>query len=163
MKSSLFNIEARLLAVHELATTGEYDPDTIADTIEAIEWELDEKADNYAALIAQLDGEIATIDKEMERLKGLKAARTRLKDQLKTNLYSTMISLERPKFKTPLHSFYIQKNPPAVGIVNEAEIPAEYFTQPQPVINKSALLEVLKRGEIVPGATITQGESLRIR
>ena len=163
MMNSIFNITSQLLEVYELAQGGEFDPEAIQSAIESIEMALEDKADNYAALIRMIDGDNAAIDKEMERLRAHKASRTRLKDSLKNNLLSVMKTLERPKIKTQFNSFSIRKNPPSVAITDEAEIPEVFFITPAPVVSKSAILEALKRGEEVPGAQLAQGESLSIR
>jgi hypothetical protein len=57
----------------------------------------------------------------------------------------------------------LQKNPPSVVIKNEDEIPVEYLTIPDPVINKKKISEVLKQGIEVKGAELQQTESVRIR
>ena len=159
----LFDIASDLHEVFVMAESGDYDEEAIANAIEQIEMELEKKADNYAALIKLLDGDNATIDREIMRLKGLKDNRDNLKERLKNNLMNTMAALGRPKIKTALHSFTIRKNPPAVSIHDERRVPQRYYIASDPKISKSMILAALKRGEDVPGATLTQGESLNIR
>ena len=46
------------------------------DTMESLQFELHDKADNYAKIIKTLEAECDGIDKEIERLSKMKSART---------------------------------------------------------------------------------------
>ena len=67
------------------------------------------------------------------------------------------------KFKGQLFSFSIQKNPPSLNVDDEKLIPEEYWIEQAPVLDKKTLLAALKSGEEIPGVSIKQTESLRIR
>ena len=66
-------------------------------------------------------------------------------------------------FKTPLFSFGIQNNKPSTNIIDESQIPANYFEEQPKKLNKKLLLEDLQNGEEIDGASIKQTRSLRIR
>ena len=68
----------------------------------------------------------------------------------------------KTKFKTELFSFGIQKNPSAVVIDNEEDIPKEYYIPQDPKPDRIAIKRFLKDNE-VSWAHLQQGESLRIR
>ena len=44
------------------------DQHMINDTLEGVDWEFEEKADAYAKVMNSLEGNVAAIDKEIERL-----------------------------------------------------------------------------------------------
>ena len=160
--SSLYKISERLLQALEMAESDEYSDDVINNTLDAIEWELEEKADNYAKMITVINGEIETAKKEKERIKAVINTKDNIIKRLKYNLQNTMDITGKRKFKTDLHSFRIQNNPPSVEILNEKEIPGEYYTIPEPIIKKVDILKALKSGVDVPGVELRQTESLRI-
>ena len=162
--ANIFQISNDLRKAYEMAETGDFSDEAVRDTIEAIQWELTEKADNYVNLIAEIMGEIDVITEEEARLQNLKRSKKNFIDRLKNNLYQSMKLTENEKFKTPLHSYWIQMNPPALNVTDEAKIPGDYFITPAPQLDKARLKEfLLKGGGAVEGAEITQGEGVRYR
>ena len=68
------------------------------------------------------------------------------------------------KLNYKLFTVSVQLNPPAVKLLDEMEIPLDYkITTITETIDKKVILEAIKAGDIVPGATIEQGQSLRIK
>lgn len=143
-----------------------YDPDFDQESAEAALAEitdaLEEKADNYARIIKQLDADADAITEEIRRLTARKAMLDNRRDWLKTNLQMAMTATGKTKFKTPFFSFGIQKNPPSV-ILDGPEIPEEYLVPQDPKVDKKAIGARLKTGEVLPFAHLEQSESLRIR
>lgn len=153
---------ARLLAMAEDPDT---DPEVLADTMEAIQGEFDDKADAYACIIIQLTADADAVKKEADRLAARRKALQANADRVKKNLEAAMIAVDRKKFKTTLFSFGIQKNPPRVVMDTDdiTELPPEYVTVPEPVANTAAIRDALKAGVELDFAHLEQGESLRIR
>ena len=159
---TLYQIQERFLEALEMAESGEYEEDTINNTLEAIEWDLEEKADNYAKVITAKKGEIDTIKREIERLTAMIKTKESTVQRLKSDLQTAMNGTDRRKFKTDLHNFRIQTNPPSVEILDGGIIPENYLVAQDPVISKKDILRDLKAGMDVPGARLKQTESLRI-
>ena len=159
--STLYELTGQYLALMEIAE--EADPDILRDTLEALDGEIEEKADNYAKVIKNLEGQADVLDKEIERLQGKKKGISNSIKSIKGNLERCMINTGKRKFKTTLFSFGIQKNPPTVSVVNEAAIPENFWKQQDPVLDKKALTAFLKENGPTEYAQLTQGESLRIR
>ena len=138
----------------------------IADTFEGIEGELEIKAENYAKVMKNLEGDIAALKAEEERLaKKRKAIENNIK-RMKGTLQEAMELTGKTKFKTDLFSFGIQKNPAAV--VMDAQyienIPEEYLIPQEPKIDRQKLKDDLKAGKDLSGIChLEQSESLRIR
>ena len=58
----------------------------------------------------------------------------------------------------------MRASPPRVEIMDSAELPPQYLTQPAPVPDKRAIAAALKAGEAVPGAAMAnQPPSLSVR
>lgn len=160
--STLYELTGEFLELLEMAEDETIDQKMIADTLEGVDYEIEEKADACAKIIKTLDGNIDAIDKEIERLNEKKKTMKNNIAGIKKNLENTMFLTGKRKFKTLLFSFGIQKNPASVVIDDESKIPEEYWKQKAPEIDKKALSTYLKENE-VDWAHLKQTESLRIR
>ena len=160
---NLFELTSEYLAVLEMAEDPSADPQAVADTIEAIEADIEDKADNYARIITQLNGDADALDSEIKRLTERKKALTGNADRLKRSLEDAMKATGKVKFKTKLHSFGIQKNPPRCVIDSVADVPREFLLMQEPKVDTAGILKALKAGAVYGFAHMEQGESLRIR
>lgn len=159
--STLYELTGQYLALMEIAE--EADPDILRDTLEALDGEIEEKADNCAKVIKNLEGQADALDKEIDRLQRKKSGINNSIKSIKSNLERSMLVTGKRKFKTLLFSFGIQKNPPTISVVNEAAIPENFWKQQDPVLDKKALMAFIKENGPTEYAQLTQGESLRIR
>lgn len=158
----LYEITGALLELLEMAEEKDLDQQTINDTMEAVELEFEEKADGYAKIIKTLDGDVDSLDKEIKRLTERKNTVKNNIISIKKNLENAMIVTGKRKFKTLLFNFGIQKNPAALIIDDESQIPQEYLVPQEPKVDKAAIKDYLKENE-VEWAHLTQTESLRIK
>src|SRR5699024_6553432 len=102
--SSLFELTGKYLDVKNLAEQG-VDEQTIMDTLESIDDEIEIKADGYAAVIKHLKGNVEMIDSEIKRLQQLKSTHKNTEKRMKENLYDNMKVTGKTKFKTNLNNF----------------------------------------------------------
>ncbi len=159
--STLYELTGQYMELMEMAE--EADPDVLRDTLEGIEGEIEDKADNYAKVIRTLEGQVDTIDTEISRLQSKKKAVKNSIDSIKSNLERSMIQTGKKKFKTDLFSFGIQKNPPTVSVKDESKIPGYFWKQKAPELDRVALKNYLKENGATEYAELVQDESLRIR
>ena len=159
--STLYELTGQYLALMDIAEDA--DPDALRDTLEGLEGEFEDKADNYAKVIKNLEGQADVLDKEIDRLQRKKSRINNSIKSIKSNLERSMLVTGKRKFKTLLFSFGIQKNPPTISVVNEAAIPENFWKQQDPVLDKKALMAFIKENGPTEYAQLTQGESLRIR
>jgi hypothetical protein len=149
-----------------LAEDPDTDPQAFADTLEGIEGELEDKADNYAKVIRSLEADAAACDAEAKRLRAKKQTIENNIKRMKGALQYAMQTTGKVKFKTPLFSFGIRKNPASVVIdaVNVRDFPEEFIIESEPILDKKALKDALKAGEDLTGLChLEQSESLSIR
>lgn len=158
---SLYELKAQWMELLSLMEEGE-DPEMIHNTLEGIECEIEEKADNYARIIASLNSDIDGIAKEIARLQDKKRVLENHVAYLKGNLQDAMILTGKEKFKTELFSFGIQNNPPTVVIDDPTSIPSDFLIPQEPKVDKKAIKDFLKDNE-ANWCHLDQTRSLRIR
>lgn len=139
------------------------DPEVMKDTLDSIEDAIENKAENIAKLIRNLESDVSAFKEEEDRLKTKRQSTENKVKWLKTYLEDNMKLTEKTKFKSGMFNFSIQKNPASVNITDEKAIPEEFLIQQPPKVDKTSLKEILKRGIEVPGAELKQTEGLRIR
>lgn len=159
---TLYELKSEYIQLREMAGDPDISPEALRDTMEAINGELEDKADGYAKVIRELEAEEAGLDTEIKRLQARKSAVSGNKGRIKDALESVMRETGKLKFKTALFSFGIQKNPPSVAILSE-NIPLDYLVVPEPQPDKKRILAELKAGASFDWAELRQTESLRIR
>lgn len=164
--SNIYELTQDFLTIQEMMEDPELDPQTLADTMEAVEGELEIKAESYAKIMKNLDGDVEALENEIRRLTSRKKAIEENIKRMKAALQGMMEVTGKTKFKTDLFSFGIQKNAPSVVIDAEDvyDIPEDYLKYKAPEINKTAIKEAIQMGENLEGiAHLEQSMSLRIR
>ena len=161
--NTLYTLNEQYEAVMNMLYSEDTDIQTVLDTLEGIEGEIEDKADGYAKIISALKADAKIIKEEETRLYDRRKAIENKADMLKSNLEGVMKSTGKTDFKTALYSFKIQKNPTSVVIDDEGKIPNTYLIEQPAKIDKKAIMEVLKDGGCFAFAHLEQGEGLRIR
>jgi len=140
----------------------EMESDALVDTLESLQDAIEDKAENIAKLVKNLEADAKIIKEEEQRLaerrRSIENKVTRLKEYLQEQLEVAGLQ----KAKRPTITVAIQNNPPSVEIADEKLIPSEFMI-PQYKVDKKSILERLKNGEMVPGAKLVQGRGVRIR
>ena len=142
------------------------DEDVINDTLEGLDYEIEDKAEGYAKVIRNIESDIAGLKAEIERMTDRKRILENNITRMKNNLQAAMELTGKTKFKTDLFSFNVQANPAAV-IMDEQyleNIPEEYLIPQEPKLDKKKLAADLKAGVDLEGiAHLEQSRSLRIK
>lgn len=164
--ATLYELKGALLELYQMADDIDVDEQALKDTIEAVEGELEIKADGYAKVIRQLKADAKALKDEEDRLKDRREAIERTIDKIQSRLKEVMKATGKIKFKTLDFSFLVKKNPPAVKIaegITTDDVPAEYIKWGKPSIDNTKVKEALKNGEKFEWASLEQGESLQIK
>lgn len=164
---TLYQLTEEYQQLLALAEDPDIDPQLFEDTLEGLSGELEDKADGYARVIRQIEGDSAALKAEIDRLTARKRAADNSIARMKEALKMAMIVAGKPKIKTELFSFCVQKNPARVVIDDPAKIPAGFLIPQEPKIDTAAIKNSLKDADehvFWKGvAHLEQGESLRIR
>lgn len=141
----------------------ELDDGTLKDTLDSIEEVFDEKVENIAKSIKEIEGQADMVKAEKDRLtKREKTMRNNAKS-MKIYIQEQMEAIGKRKVQGELLTVAIQKNAPSVRIESEQYIP-EGFYVPQPLkLDKTQLKDELKNGLEIAGVELVQTESVRIR
>jgi hypothetical protein len=93
-------------------------------------------------------------------IEGLQSRLARVEKSIETRrqiILSAMVKAEIGTIKSPTATLSVKETPRKTVISEEAEIPAKFWKPQDPVLDKKALGDALKAGEIVPGATLSNG------
>jgi hypothetical protein len=164
--ASIYEITDDFLRIQDMMEDPELDPQTLADTFEAIDGELEIKAESYAKVMKNLEGDLVGIKAEIDRLTSKKKTIENNIKNMKATLQSVMEVTGKTKFKTDLFSFGIQKNAPSVVIDVEdvRDIPEDYLKFKEPEVDKTAIKAAINDGVDLTGiAHLETKYSLRIR
>jgi len=166
--TALFQLTNTYIALAEKLADGDFDAQTVADTIEAsgITDELAVKAQGIEFVARGAEAHNLAIDAEIARLQALKAQRNRVATGLRSYLLDNMQRAGIERIDCPLFTLSIKKNPPAVDVFDALIIPSEYMRQappPPPAIDKAAIKKAIAAGQEVAGARLTNGVRLDVR
>ena len=176
--ATLYELTAAQAAIEDALyeNGGELTPEMegqLAETREA----LPAKIDGYNHILARLAGMEAAADAEIKRLQALKKTAQNAQKSLKGHLLNAMQTFGIEKIEGSTCKVFRKTNPASVTITDEAallqpfndwlfggvmdDLPA--WIKVEASINKTALKDMLKNGEQVYGAELTQGESVVIK
>lgn len=163
---NLYELTSDFLQLQALIEDPDVDPEAIHDTMEAIECEFEVKAENYAKVIRNLEGNLTAIKAEVERLNNKKNLIESGIQRLKANLHQAMVATNKRKFKTDLFSFSIQRNGGADPVI--VDVPIDKLPDDLVIIteapNRKAIAEYIKKHPETELAHFgVRGESLRIK
>lgn len=173
--ANIYELTGQFLQLLDMLEDEEVDEQVIMDTLESVEYEIEDKADGYAKIIKALESDVDGIQKENDRLTSRKKTYENRIKWLKQNLEMCMRATGKKKFTTDLFSFNIQKNGGKRKLtidVDVENIPEEYRIKQPDAVNGDKLREYLKENglEGQDGSLNCewchlepQGESLRIR
>lgn len=163
---TLYEITNDYMQLMQMMEDPEMDPQTLSDTMEGIEGELEVKAESYAKVMKNLEADVVGIKAEIDRLSERKKTIENNIKKMKETLQFAMETTGKTKFKTELFSFGIRKNAPAV-VMDEPyieNVPERFLKYSDPTINRAAIKEAIQNGEDLEGlAHLEQSTSLSIR
>lgn len=173
--AALYELTGEFLQLMDMLEDEECDEQCIMDTLESVEYEIEDKADGYAKIIKSLESNVNGLSKEADRLIARKKTYENRIKWLKQNLEMCMKTTGKRKFTTDLFSFNIQKNGGKRKLVVDVDIekvPEQYRIKQPDAIDGESIREFLKENgyEGQDGSLNCefahlepQGESLRIR
>jgi hypothetical protein len=146
---------AKMLREQIIAAGGD-DPDFIRDGIEG-ETSVFEMIDALVANDGEDDALIEAATAYIDKLRG-RLSRIKARKETRRALIGLALELaETKKRETPAGTVSLRKVAPTAILIEEAEIPSEFWEAQPPKLDKKALTDALKSGATVPGAKLSNG------
>jgi hypothetical protein len=162
----LYELVGQYRALEALESSEDIPPEVIRDTLEGLEGQLQEKATNVGLFIRNLESTAEAIEDAAKKMSAraaiIRSRSQSMQDYLLFNMQASGIT----KIESPFFTLCVKKNPPTVVIDNEAEIPEDYKVAPPPPpkrVDKTAIGNAFKAGEVVPGCHIERRERLEVK
>lgn len=167
MQTSLYALSATYQQAFFALADSEFDIETIDNTLEGLEGELVEKAQNVLAYALNLDADAAAL-KELEgriarRRKAKEAQAEHMREYLKANMAASGITEIRALDNSFIAKLQIGRDA-AVVIDDVTAIPTDYMREIPATFApvKADILKAIKEGYDVPGAHIERRDRLVI-
>lgn len=162
----LYEIKDLYYKFYDMLENGEIEEDAIADTLESLDGEFDDKADNIACLIKALKAESDAIKQEEKALKERRESKERKAESLKDYLSGTMLKLGKSKVETPRNVLSFRKST-SLEITNEGWFMEKYpdlvKTEIKKSIPKKEVTDLIKTGKEFVGVQLVEKQNLQIK
>ena len=149
---------------------GDIPEEAIADTLEAIEGDIDVKIDNIACVLKVLEAEEAAIKAEEDRLAQRRKVKANAKERTKTYLSDMLMAMGKTEFESPRNKISFRKTPGKVVFDDEkafiewAVVNADnLLNYGKPTVDKTAIKTALADGVELAGVRIESGQSMTIK
>ena len=166
MNPTLYELTGNYKTLLDLAGSMDADElETFNDTLEAVLGEIEVKADGYAVVLAEIEGRINTVNREIGRLEAIESALSNTRRRMIDRLKTAMEDIGKKEIKTDLHRFKIVGNGGKQPLdMNEGCVPEEYMkTEVKQVPDKDKIRKALESGECLTFAHLEdRGTHLKI-
>ena len=138
----------------------------IADALNSVESDIEDKVKNGIGLIQTLKRRAENYDAEIKRLSSLKKATENNVERIQNNYLDNLRRIGKSKVVTPIGTMTLAKSGGKRKMVidDESLVPAEFkTTRYEEVIDKEQLRLALEEGEVIDGAHLEErGQYLKI-
>jgi hypothetical protein len=163
--TALYTLALEFRAAADQLADLDLPPEVVADTLDSLTGDIEQKAQNVALFTRNLEATAAAIKQaETDMAKRRKAIESRVA-HLKDYMLAGMMVAGIKKIEGPYLRIGIRDNPEAVEVFDAAQIPAEFMRQPEPPPaspDKAAIKAAIKAGTEVAGCKLTRSQRLDI-
>lgn len=118
---TLYEITGELLELQNMIEEGA-DPDVVNDTIESVEFDLEQKAEGYVMVIRNLEAQAKAIKDEEKRLREKRLSAENGIERLKKRLFDSMNATGKKKLNAGVFTLSVQKNGGALPVIIDADV-----------------------------------------
>lgn len=165
----LYEIANDYLALVEAIENEEIPEEAIADTLEAITAEFEDKADNIACLMKSLNAEALAIREEEKKLAKRRQQKERVAERLKEYLSDTLQRAGIASVETTRNKITFRKSEP-LDINDEVFFKwatdngrFDLLSYSAPTANKTEIKKAIKNGTVIEGAEIRTVQNIQIK
>lgn len=171
MDMTLYEIGQAYQYFLEQIEAGEIPEEAIQDTLDGIEGDFREKADNIACMIKNLESQVSAMKAEEQSLSARRKVRESRIRQLKDFLCSSMLEINLKKIETTRNLIFLRKSPPSIKIEHvpsfiewaQGNNQDALLTYRDPEPSKTRIKEYLDSGGEIPGVSVEQKQGLQIK
>ena len=163
--TALYLLTQEFREAAEKLADAELPDEVIADTLESLQFPIEEKAKNVAMVIRNIEASAKAIKEAADAMiLRAKSEENRAK-HLKGYLQSAMEATGITKIESPYFVISLRNNPESVVIDAESQIPADYMRVVPATYSpdKTLIKKAIQDGYEVPGCHLTRTQSLQIK
>lgn len=165
--ANLYEITGDMLMFQSMVEENELDPQVIADTMESLQGEFDEKLESYCKIIKNLETDAAGVKSEIKRLTERKAGFEKNIESMKKAMFEAMKATNTTRVTGELFTVAIQKNggkiPVVMDVADTSELPDEFVRIKEEPDIDAIRGYIEKHGTCKYAHYGERGESLRIK
>ena len=124
--ATLYELTQEFQELLEIAQDPEVDPQVVADTMDGLSGEIEDKAEGYVIVMKDLEAQIEKVNKEISRLSCWKNSMQNHVDGMKKRLLESMLALGKTKLPTEHFKLSVAKNGGLQPLKITGEVPADY-------------------------------------
>lgn len=161
---NLYDIADNIRVLADMASSGEFDDETIADTLESLEGDLTQKADNIGKLSKMLTRQADMCELEATRLKDRAVTLRKRNESVLGYLQACMVVADVKRVENSLFNISIRKMPPVVQL-DEELLPKKWLRERVTFApDKQGIKAAIEAGQEIRGAAlVTDRQKLYIR
>lgn len=168
MTMSLYELTGERLALQSRLEAMNFDEETISDTLEGESTEIAKKVEDYIYVIRNRTAFADAMQAEIDRMTERRNAELKRIERIEAWLLQNMIACDFRKVECPAFTINVQNNPPKVEVMDEKQIPPDYWRTPEPkppvaTPDKKLILQAIKDGKEVPGCKMVQSARLVVK
>ena len=154
---NIYELTGQYQKLQLLIESGDFTEEELQDTFESLDFDIEEKAENYGLVITNLATQAAGLDAEIKRLSERKGMINKNITRMKDNLLGAMKDTGKLKFNTTHFAFSTRKSTSVSILVEIEELAAEYIKEKTTKsADKTLIGKALKAGENVFGAMLVE-------
>jgi len=162
----LYKITGEMLSAITLYNLAETDEQLleVEEKLTGLQTSFNDKAIAVAKHVINTESEVVQIEAEIARLSEQKKRRDKQSEWFRGYLKNAMEATNTQEIDGVTLKLKIKKNPPAVNVLDEAQVPAQYKREKVVItLDKEAIKQSWKEGIGVAGTEVKQGTRLEIR
>ncbi|OZB98101.1 siphovirus Gp157 family protein [Paenibacillus sp. XY044] len=128
----------------------------LIDNLEAIDDLIENKCENTAKLMKNIESDIKALKEEEERLSKRRKALQNRYDGIKGYMKVMLESSGKQKVNAGLFKIRIQKSNPSLEVIDPKLIPNAYKIPQDPKIDSKSILAAVKNGEKIDGVRLVE-------
>lgn len=166
MLPTLYELAYEFIEASNTLQNLDLDEDTIRDTLEGLQYPVEQKAQNVAFVIRNMESLAEQIKQAEEQMATRRKAIENRAANVKQYLLQNMERCGISKIESPYFKISIRNNPASVVVDDAGAIPSEFYRYPEappPSPDKKLIKQVIESGVDVPGVHLERGTSLSIK